>query len=396
MSQPGPSIRALLDVIVRPAQQGWAALGLAYLQDLAYCHVGARQPQPGGLLGQQAQAMDNPGCGRVGDTGGSSPGHAGRDPWCEAGWYGAGWDDEEALCARDGCGAVAVTESAQADRPALGILAGGGPLPGRVAAAAAATGRPVFVVGLEGYAEPMVLAPWPHQVIRMGAVGSIFNALRGHGCQDLVLIGTVRRPSLLHLRPDAEGSRMALRIGRAAFAGDDGLLAAVIKVLGEEGFRVLGAHEILREALAPTGLLGRVAPDAQAMGDIARGVAVTRALGGVDVGQGCVVQQGLVLAVEAAEGTDAMLARCGDLARPGPAGVLVKLVKPGQERRADLPTVGVHTVRGAAAAGLRGIAFEAGGTLLADREVAVAEADAAGIFLLGLDPDSLLEGRDST
>ena len=84
-------------------------------------------------------------------------------------------------------------------------------------------------------------------------------------------------------------------------------------------------------------------------------------------GQGCVVQQGIVLAVEAAEGTDAMLARCAALARPGPGGVLVKLVKPGQDRRADLPTIGPETLRGAADAGLRGVAFEAGGTILAER-----------------------------
>ena len=124
------------------------------------------------------------------------------------------------------------------------------------------------------------------------------------------------------------------------------------------------------------------------MSDIARAVAVTRALGAVDVGQGCVVQQGLVLAVEAVEGTDAMLDRCRSLARPGPGGVLVKLVKPGQDRRADLPTIGPDTVRAAVLAGLRGIAFEAGGTLIADRELAVAEADRNGLFLLGLDPDS--------
>jgi hypothetical protein len=113
----------------------------------------------------------------------------------------------------------------------------------------------------------------------------------------------------------------------------------------------------------------------------------------VDVGQGCVVQQGVVLAVEAAEGTDAMLARCGTVALPGLGGVLVKLVKPGQERRADLPTVGPETVRGAVAAGLRGIAFEAGGTILAVREATVAAADAAGVFLLGLDPARLFEGE---
>jgi UDP-2,3-diacylglucosamine hydrolase len=280
--------------------------------------------------------------------------------------------------------------------PALGILAGGGRLPGQVAAAAHAAGRPVFLVGLEGFADPAILAPWPHQFIRILAVGQILAALRAHGCQDLVLIGPVRRPSLLDLRPDAEGARMLARIGRAAFAGDDGLLAAVVKILGEEGFRVLGAHEILSEALGPAGLLSQAAPDAVAMADIRRGIAVVRALGAVDVGQACVVQQGVVLAVEAAEGTDAMLSRCGALARPGRGGVLVKLVKPGQDRRADLPTVGPETVRAATGAGLRGVAFEAGGTILADREAAIAAADSAGVFLLGLDAEALSERGEKT
>jgi DUF1009 family protein len=187
--------------------------------------------------------------------------------------------------------------------------------------------------------------------------------------------------------PTANGARILARIGRAAFAGDDGLLAAVMRILAEEGFRVLGAHEILAEALGPRGLLSRTAPDAQAMADVARGVTVARALGAVDVGQGCVVQQGMVLAVEAAEGTDAMLSRAGPLARPGHGGVLVKLVKPGQDRRADLPTIGPATLRAAAAAGLRGIAYEADGTILADRMATIAAADAAGLFLMGLDPD---------
>lgn len=271
----------------------------------------------------------------------------------------------------------------------LGILAGGGDLPGCVAAAAMASGRNVFVIGLEGFADPEVLLPYCHEFIRMGAAGRIIAALHAHRCQDLVMIGPVRRPSLLDMRPDAGGVAILARIGRAAFAGDDGLLAAVVRVLGEQGFRVLGAHEILTGLLAPGGLLSHTAPDAQAMADMRRGICVARALGGVDVGQGCVVQQGIVLAVEAAEGTDAMLARCRDLARTGPGGVLVKLVKPGQDRRADLPTVGVGTIRAAQAAGLRGIAFEAGATLLIDRAATIAEADTRGMFLWGLDPGSL-------
>lgn len=272
--------------------------------------------------------------------------------------------------------------------PSLGIIAGGGPFPGRVAAAAQAVGRSVYIVALRGYAEPSVVGMFPHGFVRMGAAGEILSALRGHGCRDLVLVGPVRRPSLLDLCPDAEGARILARVGRAAFAGDDGLLAAVVRVLGEEGFRVLGAHEVLTEAVGPEGVLGQVAPDAAAMADIARGADVTRALGRVDVGQGCVVQQGIVLAVEAIEGTDAMLARAAGLARPGPGGVLVKLVKPGQDRRADLPTIGPATLRAAAAAGLRGIAFEAGGTLMTDRAACIQEADAAGLFLIGIAADT--------
>ncbi len=141
-------------------------------------------------------------------------------------------------------------------------------------------------------------------------------------------------------------------------------------------------------------MLTRARPDEQAFADIWRGVAVAHALGAVDVGQACVIQQGLVLAVEAIEGTDAMLARSARLARQGPGGVLVKLVKPAQERRADLPTIGVETVRRAAAAGLAGIAFAAGATMLVDRAATVAAADEAGLFLLGLDPDQLLHGGE--
>ena len=267
-------------------------------------------------------------------------------------------------------------------------------MPARVAAAARAAGRDVFLVGLEGYAEPEVLAPFPHALVRLGAAGRILELLRAHSCRDLVLVGPVRRPSLLDLRPDVEGARLLARIGRAAFAGDDGLLKAVMRVLGEEGFSVVGAHEILTEVLGPRGLLSKTAPDAQALSDIERGVAVARALGAADVGQCCVVQQGLVLCVEAIEGTDAMLQRAGILRRPGPGGVMVKLVKPGQERRADLPTVGPATIRAAAAAGLRGVAFEAGGTILAERAASIAAADQAGLFLLGVDPNETVSQGD--
>ena len=271
----------------------------------------------------------------------------------------------------------------------LGIIAGSGPLPADVARAAQAAGRPVFIIGLEGHAEAALLAPFPHAFMRIGAAARMLALLREKGCRDLVLVGPVKRPSFRDLRPDTEGMRLLSRIGRAAFAGDDGLLKAVIRVLGEEGFRVLGAHEVLAALVGRAGLITKTAPDEQAHSDITRGIAVCRALGAADVGQGCVVQAGIVLAVEAVEGTDAMLSRCGPLAWPGPGGVLVKLVKPGQDRRADLPTIGEQTVRGAIAAGLRGLAFEGDGTIIVDRDAMIAAADAAGFFILGLEPRAL-------
>ncbi|HQT46520.1 MAG: UDP-2,3-diacylglucosamine pyrophosphatase [Acidocella sp. 20-63-7] len=268
----------------------------------------------------------------------------------------------------------------------LGIVAGGGPLPGRVAEAAQAGGRPVFIAALEGFAEPDVVAPYAHQFFRLDAVGAIRQALREYGCTDLVVIGPVKRPSIFSLRPDAEGIRLIAKIGRAAFLGDDGLLAAVLRVLEEEGYHILGMHDIVGDALGPEGLLSKAAPDDAARADIQRGIAVLKIIGAADIGQACVVQQGIVLAAEAVEGTDAMLARAGGLARPGPAGVLVKLAKPGQERRADLPTIGPATLRNAQKAGLRGIAFEAGGTILTDKAAMIDIADEAGLFLIGVKP----------
>ncbi|HMK67064.1 MAG TPA: UDP-2,3-diacylglucosamine diphosphatase LpxI, partial [Stellaceae bacterium] len=191
-------------------------------------------------------------------------------------------------------------------------------------------------------------------------------------------------PSLASLMPDWRAAKFFARIGLRAL-GDDGLLSAIIKELELEGFRVVGIESILGGLLAPKGPLGRIEPDEQARADIARGLEVARALGALDIGQAAVVQQGIVLGVEAADGTDALIARAGSLRREGPGGVLVKIAKPGQERRADLPTIGVRTVEAAANAGLRGIAVEAGAALVVDRAAVAAAADGAALFVLGVE-----------
>src|SRR5690606_17107192 len=191
------------------------------------------------------------------------------------------------------------------------------------------------------------------------------------------------RPSLTALRPDAATARFLAEIGIKAL-GDDGLLRLIVQRIEREGFRVVSAQAVLGELLAAEGPIGRLVPDPIAQEDIRRGLEVARAIGCADVGQAVVVQQGLVLAVEAIEGTDAMIARAGGLRREGPGGVLVKRSKPQQDRRVDLPAIGPETVRQAAAAGLRGIAVEAGGVLVIHRQEVAALADRLELFVVGI------------
>jgi len=268
-----------------------------------------------------------------------------------------------------------------ADR--LGILAGAGALPLRLLEACRATQRPVFVLAFEGAADPAVTSGVPHAWVRLGAAGDGIQILRENSVHELVLAGGVKRPSLMSLKPDWRTAKFFARIGYRAM-GDDGLLKAIMRELEDEGFRVLGADSILDAALAPEGPIGCCLPDAEAVADIALGFKIVHALGALDIGQAAVVQQGLVLGVEAIEGTDALIARSAALRREGPGGVLVKGLKPGQDRRADLPTIGPDTVKAAAAAGLRGIAVEAGATFLLDRVHLVDEADRAAIFVVGV------------
>ncbi|MBR0655935.1 LpxI family protein [Plastoroseomonas arctica] len=268
----------------------------------------------------------------------------------------------------------------------LGMFAGGGGLPHRLAEAAAAQGRQVHVVAISGFAKAEDFAPHRAIELRFGQIGQALEWLREAGVRELVMGGQMRRPSVLSLMPDAAGLRILARIGLAAFRGDDSIHQAVIKVLQEEGIEVIGAQDLIEGLLPKAGLLAGTVPDDLARGDIARGIEVAGALGAVDVGQSVVVQQGLVLGVEGIEGTDALIVRCGELRRDGPGGVLVKRVKPGQSRLVDLPTIGPQTIAGAAAAGLRGVAFEADGTILMERAATVAAAEAAGLFLLAFDP----------
>lgn len=267
----------------------------------------------------------------------------------------------------------------------LAIVAGSGALPRLLVKAARAEGREVLVVGLEGMVDPETLRAAPSVELPLGAASRLERELRQRQIEEVVFAGKVRRPTWRELRPDWRAAGFLAKIGLRAL-GDDSLISAITRVFEAEGFRVLGPHELLSSLLTPAGTLGRHAPDQEALADIARGAEVVRAIGLADVGQACIVQQGLVLGVEAIEGTDALIERCRTLARPGPGGVLVKTKKPQQERRNDLPAVGLETVRLAADCGLRGIALGAGDTLMLDPAAMIALADERGLFLHGIAP----------
>jgi DUF1009 family protein len=274
----------------------------------------------------------------------------------------------------------------------LAIVAGGGDLPRRVAEQARKTGRNPFVVGLKGFAEAALLEEYNGPELSVGELGRLIQLMKKEGCGEMVFAGWLKRPDFSALKLDLKGVQSLPKILAAAKKGDDALLRAVMDVFAEAGFRIIGADDVLNDLLVSAGPLGAIAPHAEHWPDIRRAAEVARISGSLEIGQGAVSCAGLVLAVEAQEGTDRMLARVGELPveiRGTPEarrGVLVKRPKPQQERRIDLPTMGVATVQAAGKAGLAGIAVEAGAALVVDRDEVARAADQLGVFIYGFTP----------
>ena len=271
----------------------------------------------------------------------------------------------------------------------LGLIAGGGALPLEIANVCRDADRPLFVIRLRGFADPS-LNGFDGIDAGLAELGKGIKALKRAGCRAVCFAGIVRRPDFSTLIPDLRGLAALPGVILAARHGDDALLRFMIHEFEREGFTIEGAHEVGAGLALGEGPLGRIAPGEAHLGDIARAMKVARAIGQLDIGQGAVVARGLVLAVEAQEGTDAMLSRCADLPTAlrgtpeAPVGVLAKAPKPMQERRVDLPTIGVATVMAAAHAGLAGIVGETGALLVVDRQAVIQRADDLGLFVVGV------------
>ncbi len=270
----------------------------------------------------------------------------------------------------------------------LGLIAGGGALPVEVAEGCVAAGRPLFVIRLKGFSGPE-LSRFPGVDLGIAEYGKCLDALKKAGCEAVCFAGLVSRPDFASLKPDMKGLAILPGAITAARRGDDALLRYLLEHFEKAGFRVEGADEVLKGVTIAEGALGRVVPGPAHRGDIEKALTVARATGRLDIGQGAVVCDGLVLAVEAQEGTDAMLTRVAGLppeirgAEGRLRGVLAKAPKPIQERRVDLPTIGVRTVEACARAGLAGVVGEAGALLVLERDAVIAAADRLGVFVWG-------------
>jgi len=270
----------------------------------------------------------------------------------------------------------------------LAILCGGGGLALEAAKLARQNGREVFLVGIVGSAS-IDIESFPHIWLKLGELGKLFGALEERKIKDLAILGAVSRPEFADLKLDWGAVKRAAEIARIFRGGDNNLLEGVARIFEREGMTIVGAQDFAPQLLAPTGLIAGRAPDDEVQADIKFGVAMLGALSPFDVGQGAVIARGRVLAIEAAEGTDAMLSRVADMRASrrlkfkGRAGVFVKAPKRGQDMRLDLPTVGLRTLESAARAELAGVAVAAGEVLIAERDHFVAVAEAAGLFVVG-------------
>lgn len=256
----------------------------------------------------------------------------------------------------------------------LALIAGAGALPTLLAAQ---LDVPPLVCALDGNGPDDLTVD---VAFRIETLGSFLAVLRDNGVTDLCMAGGISRPRIDPGAIDAATLPLVPIIQQAMAVGDDGALRAVITIFEQAGLTVRAAHEIMPDLLMPAGCLTKAQPDKGDHADAARGAAIVAAMAAADIGQACVVQAGQALAVEGRFGTDWMLRTLTSRPDAG-GGLLFKAPKPGQDRRVDLPTIGIDTITAACAAGLNGVVAEAGGVMVLDPAAVLAECDRLGLFL---------------
>lgn len=268
-------------------------------------------------------------------------------------------------------------------QPKVGIICGRGHLPQQIVAYCQQHQIPYHVLAVKGQADEPFINDHPHHWVALGQMGLSLEFLREAEVKRVVMAGYFQRPSWSQIRPDKLGAIwMAQIVGR--IFGDDALLTFLVKKIEAEGFEVISSESLMGgSVLACKGIMGSLRPSDAVLKTIEHGFKVAKKLGEADIGQSVIVQEGIVLAVEAIEGTDALMRRSVSLQSSGERPILVKVLKPQQDGRVDRPTIGLETIKIAADCGLQGIVVEAGEVIILDAGAVVRQADEVGIFLLG-------------
>lgn len=265
----------------------------------------------------------------------------------------------------------------------LGIIAGGGQLPQVLIKQCKQIGIEPYVVGFKGQTELLSIKEVKLLVTGLARAGEIISFFKKHNVSDLVMIGSIRRPSFSTLKPDLKGMKILSKISMKSL-GDNALLEILEQELNNEGFTLHGIQDFCDHITAPVGTIGQYQPSQSALRDIKIGIIESQKIGASDIGQSVIIQDGKVVAIEDEEGTDKLIEKSSALLKQsGEKGVLVKSRKPQQSRNLDLPTIGVQTVENAHRAGLAGIAIHANNTIIVDTKKVAEFADQYKLFLHG-------------
>jgi DUF1009 family protein len=267
----------------------------------------------------------------------------------------------------------------------LGIVAGTGNLIHQLIEVCETQGRSFFILAFEDQTDPTLVANRPHAWVKLAKVGHNLDILRQAGVTQIVMAGRFRRPSWRELlQPDFTGAKWLATLSGQVL-GDDGALRIIIHLLEQEGFSVVSPESIIGNKLfISQGVISKIHPSETAWQDIERGRQILDHLSSLDIGQAIVIQQGLTLGIEAIEGTDELIKRCGQYSRPGPGPVLIKMCKQDQETRIDRATVGCQTIERLIASGFSGMAVGANSVIVLEQRNVIARANSAGLFVVGI------------
>jgi UDP-2,3-diacylglucosamine hydrolase len=267
------------------------------------------------------------------------------------------------------------------------IIAGAGDLPFLLISHLRQSQRIFVVLCLEGNASYELAKDTNHIFIGLGEIGKALAFLKQNKVKEIVFAGKVKRPSLGSIKLDVKGLSFLGKLGIEIFkGGDNKILSHIVNLLEDQGFKVIGPENLIPELVAHLGVLGKTKPSKQDYKDISVGKEILAALGASDVGQAVIVEDGYVLGIEAAEGTDNLISRCGKLKKEEKrVGVLIKMKKVDQETRIDLPGIGTRTLLKIHKAGFKGIAVESGGSLIINIDAVIKKANELKLFLIGID-----------